>query len=398
LLNIVDCTNQQNDEGEQQMQFVAVREEILKDLTLMQGVVERKSTRPILANVLLETDGNGVKVYATDLEVGLSSRFPAEVKSDGSITAPAKKMADIVKLLPAGQKVVIEVVDNYYLKITCGKIEYKIAGASKEDFPSQPRTSDEQMVNISPSCLKTMISQTIYSITTEETRYALNGAQLSFDNEAIRMVTTDAHRLAFSQFPFGEYQGDPKEILIPRKTVAELRTLISDMAATVEFSFSDSHLFFKITEPAEEDGKDPLVRILDSRTIEGQFPSYEKVLPKDNDKEVVINKEAFAAAIGRVALLSHETSRAIRLAFQAGLMIISSSHPEVGEAKEELEVNYDGPELSIGFNAKYLSDFIGTIDGDEVILELKGEAAAGLLRPMESGEGVYKYVIMPMRI
>ena len=380
------------------MQFVAKREEILKDLTLMQGVVERKSTRPILANVLLETDGDGVKVYATDLEVGLSSRFPAKVDSTGAITAPAKKMADIVKLLPADKEVKIEVVDNYYLKITCGKIEYKIAGASKEDFPSQPRTSDEEMVNISPYFLKTMISQTIYSITTEETRYALNGAQLSFDKEAIRMVTTDAHRLAFSQFPFAEYQGDAKEILIPRKTVAELRTLISDMAASVEFSFSDSHLFFKITEPGEDENKPPLVRMLDSRTIEGQFPSYEKVLPKDNDKEVIINKEAFSAAIGRVALLSHETSRAIRISLEGGMMVISSSHPEVGEAREELEVSYEGPDLSIGFNAKYLSDFIGTIDGSEVVLELKGEAAAGLLRPMEAGEGVYKYVIMPMRI
>lgn len=379
------------------MQFVAKREEILKDLTLMQGVVERKSTRPILANVLLETEANGIRVYATDLEVGLSSSFIAEVKREGSITAPAKKLADIVKLLPEGEKVTLEVVDNYYLKINCGKIEYKIAGASKEDFPSQPRTSDEEMVEISAARLKTMIAQTIYSITTEETRYALNGAQLSFDKEAIRMVTTDAHRLAFSQFPFGNYQGEPKEILIPRKTVAELRTLIQDQASTVEFSFSDSHLFFRITEPGEGDNP-PLVRVLDSRTIEGQFPSYQKVLPKDNDKEIIINKRAFASAIGRVALLSHETSRAIRISLEGGIMVISSSHPEVGEAREELEVGYDGPDLSIGFNAKYLSDFIGTIDGEEVILELKGESAAGLLRPMDSGEGIYKYVIMPMRI
>lgn len=369
------------------MQFVARKKDLLDEISLIQGVVEKRSTRPILSNALLESNEDGVAVYATDLEVGLSSHFKAEVGRSGSITAPAKKLADIVRLLPEDSDVSIEVMENHFLKITCGKIEYKLSGTPKEDFPTIPKPSEEDGIEIPAGLLKTMIAQTIYSITTEETRYALNGAQLAFSPGVIRMVTTDAHRLAFVQHPFESYSGNDLEILVPRKTVSELRTLIDDRLDSVHFSHTDNHLFFKIGQ-----------RILDSRTLEGQFPSYEKVLPSDNDKFVVINKSLFAQAIDRVALLSHETSKAIRLALSPGNMLISSSHPEVGEAKEEIEVDYDGTELNIGFNSKYLSDFLATVTGEEVVLELKDEAAAGLVRPAADDQGSYKYVIMPMRI
>lgn len=369
------------------MQFVAKKKHLLEELSLVQGVVEKRSTRPILSNALLESDDKGVAVYATDLEVGLSAHFQADVGRSGAITAPAKKLTDIVRLLPDSPDVSIEVLDNHFLKIVCGKIEYKLAGAPKEDYPTLPQAADGDGIEIPAQIFKTMINQTIYAITVEETRYALNGAQIAFDGETIRMVTTDAHRLAYVSLPFDNYSGKLQEILIPRKTVSELRMLIDDRLDSIVFTHTENHLFFRVGS-----------RILDSRVLEGQFPSYEKVLPQDNDKTVVVNKTVFSDAIDRVALLSHETSKAIRLSLSSGIMLISSNNPEVGEAKEEIEVDYDGPSFEVGFNSKYLSDFISTVSSDEVIMELKDEAAAGLMKPSGDEQGSYKYVIMPMRI
>jgi len=369
------------------MQFVAEKEQLLKELSLIQGVVEKRSTKPILGNVLLETVDGAVNASATDMEVGLSSQFAAEVGSPGAITVPAKKLADIVRLLPEGTKVTFEVLENHYIRITSGKIEYKLAGAARDEFPELPVQPGDGELKIPAGILKTMITRTIFAITTEETRYALNGAQLAIGSEYIRMVTTDAHRLAYVEHTFeGPEQG--REVLIPRKTVSELKAMIDDQIDTVYFSSSDNHLFFRI-------GK----RILHSRTLDGQFPNYEKVLPKDNDKLIVIDRGTLAAAINRVALLSHEASKAIKLSMSPGTMRISSSHPEIGEAKEDIDIQYNGPEgLSIGFNSKYMIDFITATEMEEVILEIKDEATAGLMKPGTKESGTYNYVIMPMRI
>jgi DNA polymerase-3 subunit beta len=369
------------------MQFVAKKEDLLRELSLVQGVVDKRNTRPILANAMLECEGDGVAVYATDLEVGLSCHFKAQVGRGGAITVPAKKLADIVRLLPDGADVSLEVRDNNFIGISCGKIQYKLAGAPKEDYPAVPKPVDENRVEIPAGLLKTMIAQTIYSITVEETRYALNGAQLAFDNSTIRMVTTDAHRLSMVQHPFSGYDGEAQEILIPRKTVQELKALIDDRLDSVFFTQTENHLFFRVGD-----------RVLDSRTLEGQFPNYQKVLPKDNDKTALIQRSHFKMAIDRVALLSHETSKAIKLNFGPDLLLISSSNPEMGEAKEEFEIEFDGPEISIGFNSKYLSDFIATVHSDKIAIDLRDESAAGLLRPDGDDQGDYRYVIMPMRI
>jgi len=200
------------------------------------------------------------------------------------------------------------------------------------------------------------------------------------------MVSTDAHRLAFVEYEFDGYSGEPFEILIPRKTVSELRAML-DEQSVVTFCHSENHLFFKV-----------LNRVLDSRLLEGQFPNYEKVLPSGNDKIVTINREAFSVAISRVALLSHETSRAVRIKFMPGKMLLTSQNPEIGEAKEEIEASYEGPELTIGFNSKYLSDFISSLSTEEVVMELRDEAGAGLMKPTGEEGRIYKYVIMPMRI
>jgi DNA polymerase-3 subunit beta len=372
------------------MQFVTRKESINRVLSLVQGIVEKRSTRPILANALLETDEDKVSLYATDLEVGLHAFFEASVGSGGSITAPAKKMADIVRLLPEEAEISVEVTENNYLRINSGKIEYKLAGAPKADFPAVPKYEFGGGISVPAQRLKEMINRTIYAITTEETRYALNGAQMVIGEGKMRMVSTDAHRLSFVEYDFEDYAGEPVSMLIPRKTVAELRNLIGDTAEKVEFGHSENHLFFKLGD-----------YMLDSRMLEGQFPNYDKVIPKDNDKQVKVKREIFAEAINRVALLSHETSKAVRLHLMSGRMLLSSSNPEMGEAKEEIEADYKGPELKVGFNSKYLSDFISSLAVEEVIIELRDEAGAGLLLPAAAGgeeKGEYKYVIMPMRI
>jgi DNA polymerase-3 subunit beta len=369
------------------MQFVAKKKDLLDEMTLVQAIVEKRSTRPILANGLLESDDDAVSIYATDLEVGLSCRFSAVIGRSGAITAPAKKLADIVRLLPEESEVSVEVLENNYLRINCGKIEYKLVGAPKADYPSVPRFDFKDGIEVPAQLLRSMIGRTLYAITTEETRYALNGAQMVLGEGFVRMVATDAHRLSFTQYPFEGYQGEPSEILIPRKTVAELRSLIDDRLDSVILGHTESHLFFKVGE-----------RILDSRKLEGQFPNYEKVIPSGNDKLVTINRAALNDAINRVALLSHETSRAVRFRISPGAILVSSSNPEMGEAKEELEVQYEGEELSIGFNAKYLLDFIQSLTSEAIIIELKDQAGAGLMRPADGEEGEYKHVIMPMRI
>jgi DNA polymerase-3 subunit beta len=369
------------------MQFVAKKKDLLEEISLVQGIVEKRSTRPILANGLLESDDDAVSIYATNLEVGLSCRFRAVIGRSGAITAPAKKLADIVRLLPEESEVSVEVLENNYLRITCGKIEYKLVGAPKADYPSVPRFDFKEGIEVPAQMLRSMIGRTIYAITTEETRYALNGAQVVLGGGLVKMVATDAHRLSFTEYPFEGYEGETTEILIPRKTVAEIGTLISDRLDSVTLGYTENHLFFKIGD-----------RILDSRKLEGQFPNYEKVIPTGNDKLVTVNREALNDAITRVALLSHETSRAVRFRISPGVLLVSSSNPEMGEAKEELEIEYDGEELIIGFNAKYLLDFIQSLTSEGIIIELKDQAGAGLLRPADGEEGDYKHVIMPMRI
>ena len=369
------------------MQFVARKKDLLDEVSLVQGIVEKRSTRPILANSLMESDDDSVSIYATDLEVGLSCRFNAEVGRGGAITAPAKKLADIVRLLPEESSVSIEVLENNFLRITCGKIEYKLVGAPKADFPSVPRFDFEDGIEVPAKILKLLIGRTIYAITLEETRYALNGAQLVLDGESIKMVSTDAHRLSYTEFPFDAYSGEPVEILVPRKTLAELRMLIGEEMEAVTFGHTENHLFFRVG-----------TRVLNSRKLEGQFPNFDKVIPKGNDKIITLNRDSFEKAINRVALLSHETSRAVKLHFSEEKAVLSSSNPEMGEAKEELEVEYKGSRLTVGFNAKYLIDFLQSLDVGEVVIELKDEAGAGIMRPTVEDKGIYKYVIMPMRI
>ena len=369
------------------MLFTIGRNQLLRELQLIQGVIEKKNTIPILSNLLIETEADHIKMVATDLEVGLRCKSEATVNREGALTISAKKLYEIVKALPESD-IKFEMIDDNWMSIDCERSQFKIVGLPKEDFPSLPEFDFGEGVSIPADLLKEMILKTSFGISEEDTRYALNGALLIIQGKKISMVATDAHRLAwFKTEAEKELSGEEIQVIIPKKTVHQIRSIVDNGEKEVIFGRSENHIFFKIGE-----------RILISRIIEGQFPNYEKVIPVDNDKVVIFPSRDFADAIKRVALLSNERSRAIKFYINPGKVEIRSSNPELGEACEVLYVSYQGEKVNIGFNAQYIIDFLNVVEDKEVKFEMKDETSQGLLTPAEKHSYEYIYVVMPMRI
>ena len=371
------------------MEFSAQKQDLLRELDLVQGVVERKATIPILSNLLLETSDSNLRISATDLELGIRCGCPANVKKEGSGTVPAKRLLDIVRSLPDAE-VKLKILENHWVQLACERSSFKLVGMAKDNFPALPSVP-KGLASIPANVLVALIDRTIFAISSEETRYTLNGALLLLKPENATMVATDGHRLALIERQV-EIAGLSNElkILIPKKAMSELRRLLAHVEAdtSVEMSKDESHLFFSVGD-----------RLLISRMLTGQFPNYEAVLPRENSKVVELDKELVTAAIRRVALLADERSRAIRLQLEKDRLEILSSSGEYGEANEVLDAQYQGDPLHVGFNYQYLLDFLAVVDnGGRVRLELKDEQSAGQLRP--GGDEVYKYryVVMPMRI
>jgi DNA polymerase-3 subunit beta len=370
------------------MEFSASREEIMRELSLVQGIVERKNTIPVLANVLLEAAGNRVEMAATDLDVGVRCSFPAEVKQPGALTLSAKKVFEIVRA-SAEPQVHFKELENFWASIVCGNSYFKMVGLAQAEFPALPDPPPSPLCEFPGARLKEMIQQTIFAITGEETRYYLNGALLEIDKGGFAMVATDGHRLAYiaTRDPLAGVGASSKAI-IPRKTLSELLKMIGESEGKVEFAVGDNHLFFRVGE-----------RLLISKRVENQFPAWEKVIPRDNDKVIGCAREQLAGAIRRVSLLANERSRAVRLAITPGKMEISSQNPELGEARETIDIEYRGDNMQIGFNGQYLLDFVSAVGAEKISIELKDDSSQGLLRKTEEASGQeYRYVVMPMRI
>ena len=370
------------------MEFTVRKFDLLQELTLMQGVVERKTTIPILANVLMRAEGGELGIAATDLEIGLKSICVSKTTVPGTVTLPAKRLYEIVRALP-DKEIKVKRGEANWVTITCGSSRFRIAGLPQEDFPALPEPKPA-IVGIPPGVLAKLISRTIFAITTEDSKYTLSGALLLMKPGAIAMVATDGHRLAHVEK--SEALEEVKEeikVLVPKKAMIELGRMISETADTepIGFSRDDNHLFFDM-------GK----RLLISRMLTGQFPNYEAVLPRNNDRLVNLNREELAAAIKRVAILSDERSHTIRIALGNGSMEITASHSDLGEAHETLEVEYDKEDLQVGFNYQYLLDFLTTADEPEVSLEFRDSESAAQLRTQPPSDYNYRYVVMPMRI
>ena len=370
------------------MEFTVSRADLVRELNLSQGVVEKKTTIPILSNVLVEADGDRIDLTATDLELGIRCSCAARVKKAGAGTIPARRLLDYVRLLPDGD-VQVKIADNHWANLTCGRSKTRIAGMSRESFPELPQMP-ETLAEIPMGVLGGLIGKTVFSISSEESRFTLNGALLVLRKGAIVMVATDGHRLAMIETSQdlpgveGAYRA-----LLPRKAMLELQKLASDSdaGATVKFSGDENHLFFKIGD-----------RLLLSRKLTGNFPDYERVLPKDQPHSVVLNREEFRASIERVSQFSDERSRAIRVRVAPGEVKIHSSVSDTGESEESIPVEYNGPAVEIGFNAQYLLDFMRAVSSEQVAFHFKDPHSAGEMRPAGEKADNYRYVIMPMRI
>ena len=373
--------------------------ELLKELQLLQGIVERKNTIPILANVLIEAEDGAseVRLAATDLEVGLRSRCAATVIEGGSVTLPARKLYEIVRALPDTEIRIAE-PSSGTVNVTAERFNSRIQTLPREDFPSMPDGTGAT-AHLAAGRLAEMIARTQFAITGEDTRFFLNGALFLLSSSSMSLVATDGHRLALASAaskraedgaesdPGGE-EGDPSRVILPRKTLSELaRLLAEDDAEEVAYEQGENHLFFDVG-----------ARQLISRTIDAQFPAHERVLPKGNDKRIEFDRERLVGTLKRVALLSNERSRAVKFQIDAGGVEISSSSPDVGEASEVLAVDYEGPRTEICFNAQYILDFLGVVDSDSVGLEFKDEVSQAVLLPLSTEGCDYTYVIMPMRV
>jgi DNA polymerase III subunit beta len=376
------------------MELVVRKTDLLRELQLFQGIVERKNTIPILANVLIEADGTNVRLLATDLEVGLRSKCVASVGKSGSLTLPAKKLYEIIKALP-DTDVRIE-QDRNGVKVAADRFDSRMQTLPREDFPTLPDATGVASTVLPRDVLKHMVSKTQFAITGEDTRYFLNGALFIQRADSMSLVATDGHRLALITVPRektpGKTQGDAtsedeERVILPRKTLLELGRLLSESEGDIQYERGDNHLFFQIGD-----------RLLISRMIDGQFPAFERVIPKSNDKRVEFDRDRLTNAVKRVALLSNERSRAVKISIDAGKVEIASSSPEFGEAKEVLIVEYSAAPVTICFNAQYVLDFLSVVETDSVALEFKDEMSQAVMKPIGAEGYEYTYVIMPMRV
>jgi DNA polymerase-3 subunit beta len=370
------------------MELVVRKSDLLKELQLFQGIVERKNTIPILANVLLEASGEEVTLAATDLEVGLRGRCAASVATPGALTLPAKKLFEIVKELPETD-IRIEEERAGTVKVAADRFESRMQTLPREDFPSMAESANGETFSIDRKALREMIAKTQFAITGEDTRYFLNGGLFVLRHDSMSLVATDGHRLALVTAP-REAKGKKAEesrTILPKKTMNELGRLLAEGEGEIQFEKGENHLFFKI------DG-----RLLVSRVIDGQFPAYERVIPKGNDKRVEFERDRLGAAIRRVALLSNERSRAIKMTLESGHVDVASHSQEFGEAHEQIAVEYGGPQLHVSFNAQYVVDFLNAVQTDVIAMEFKDEASQTVMRPAGNSDYDYTYVVMPMRI
>jgi len=376
--------------GTTTMEITVGKFELLRELTATQGVVERKTTIPILSNYLFEAGGDQLSLTATDLDLSLRTSCPAKVKKEGSCTIPARKLHDYVKLLPDAD-ITIKLLENHWVSIRCGRSHTKMVGMAKSNFPTLPVFPTAGVVKIPGPVLRGMIAKTGFAIANEESRYTLNGALMVLKPESIIMVATDGHRLSHIERLGEKFDGISGEMktLIPKKCMDELKSLLdsTDEPVTIDFAKDESTLYFHIGP-----------RLLTSRQLTGQFPNYEAVLPKDNSKSITLNGEEFSQAISRVAQFADERSRAVRLKLEKGELKLSASSTETGESEDSLETSYDGDPLTIGFNAQYILDFLKATGAGDVKLELKDAQSAGQLRPAENEDYRYRYIVMPMRI
>ncbi|MBI5286298.1 MAG: DNA polymerase III subunit beta [Deltaproteobacteria bacterium] len=357
---------------------------LVRILQMVQGIVERRTTIPILANILIEAKAKQIEVKATDLEVFIRARCDATVKEEGGITLGARKLFEIVKELPEGE-VEMTTKDGGRINIRGGKARFSIVGMPTGEFPSFPSYNEELLSPIEPIHIREMIDKTVFAASTDETRHNMNGVFFEKEGDKVKMVATDGHRLALVERGGGEGLRVDRGVIIPRKGVLELMRLLDEKQGGCAIGFTGNMAILK-----RED------TVFITRLIDGEFPDYKQVIPKGNERIVTINRERLLGALRRVSLLSPERIRAVRFNLSKERLELFSNNPDLGEAREEIEVDYKGEGMEIGFNARYIMDALEVMRQEEVILELKDQLSPALLKPF--AEEGYLYIVMPVRI
>jgi DNA polymerase-3 subunit beta len=367
------------------MEFKIEKDEFLRGLYLASGIADRKSTLPILANVLLRSEGKSkVLCGATDLNVTTMVSLSAEVEKEGGLTVSARQLYEIVKGLPSSE-VHVKRTEQSWAEIRSGKVEFKVVGMPDRDYPKLPSIQEAETCNVDPATLREMIGKTIFSVSLDETRQHLAGVLFESDGTTARMVSTDGHRLSKVGRPMA---GGPKlasGVLIPRKGVIELRRAIETREAPCGIGVHQGNFVLK----ADDVG-------ISVKLIDGQFPPYDQVIPKDNDRALVLPRLVFLDALKRVALMSSDKTWGVRIAVEKGKLRVESDNPDLGAAKEEIDVGYKGTPIQIGFNARYFIELVSEIETPEIRLELSGELDPGVVRPADGSD--YVGVVMPMRL
>ena len=375
------------------MELTVGKAELQKELQLCQGVVEKRSTIPILSNVLLKAADGRLQIAATDLDVTIVSSTGARVTTPGGVTVEAKRLFDVVRSLP-DEDVHLSTQENNSVQIEAGTAKFRLLGLPAEDYPTLPTVNVTDAFTLPLQELKTMVGKVKFAITHEETRFQLNGALLKVQPSKMEMVATDGHRMALINFPQGSGSGKKKgtdlTILIPRKALDEILRLEASQDGNVRFGVSENQLYFEAGE-----------RRLMARMIDVNFPNYMEVISRDNDRHVMVDRERLLSTIRRVSLVANERTRAVRFDFAPGKLTVSSTNPELGDARETVPIDYAGNPFFVGLNAAYVTDFLSAVETPSVSLDLKDENSQCIGRPATTSEDLpydYLYVVMPMRL
>ena len=364
------------------MDVVLDRDQFLKGLQMVHNIVEPRQTLPILANVLLEAEGETVRVTATDLEVGARVSVPAKVAKPGTITVSARKLSEIVRELPAAG-LSLKVGDNAAVSLRCGGASYRMVGLGSEDFPAVVPAAPAAWLTVEAKTLREMLSQTTFAISHDESRFALNGVLFVFQPKELRLVATDGHRLAVATRSVGEGLSGATGI-VPRKAVVEIARVLG-ASEDVQIAITENQFVLQMPN-----------FVMTARLIEGQFPNYEAVLPKAHPGKLAIPRGALMSALRRVSVMAEERNKPVKLLLRPGALVLSAASHDLGEAEESLSVQYSGEEVSIGFNSRYVLEALAPIEKDEILFEFKDSLSPGVVKGVEE-EG-YSCVIMPMRI
>ena len=381
------------------MKFEIDKRDFLRGLSSIQSTAGRKTTLPILSHVLIELQKDSLFLTGTDLETGIREELPAHVHDEGKASISAKKLFEIVRELPE-EIIHIQKKENHWITLKCGRSIFNLAGLDPDEFPSLPVFRDEFFSKLPCRFLMEMIEKSVFAASNEDSRYHLNGIfflQTKRDGkEILRMVATDGHRLSLVNREGQAIHGIEKGIIIPKKAVLEIKKIMGDKSGeeNVEIYFDGTHGFLRMAKS-----------LMVVRLIDGEFPEYEQVIPKENDKKIVVEKEKIYGCLKRVSTMATERVEGIRLSVKKNSMELNSYNQDFGDAKEEMEVAYEGPDIEIGFNARFLMEVLNVLNSEEVLIELKDEGSPGIIRPIVSKEPPVSlessdqlYIVMPMRI